>query len=74
MSTTTGELINAGVLMGVIHVLTGSDQLPAMATLSGMNILRRHRNRNSKGNRDGSGQSEAFLLGIKWGITNKIHN
>ena len=51
----TIELINTGILMGIIHVITGPDHLSAIATLSGTNIQRHSRH-------------ESFLLGIKWGL------
>lgn len=35
LSVTTLDLINTGILMGFIHVLTGPDHLAAVATLVG---------------------------------------
>ncbi|KAL7540153.1 hypothetical protein ACHAXR_009901 [Thalassiosira sp. AJA248-18] len=52
------ELINTGILMGVIHVLTGPDHLSALATLSGTNI---------SGKRISN-----FLLGIRWGLGHSL--
>mmetsp|Transcript_6691 Transcript_6691/g.11739 ORF Transcript_6691/g.11739 Transcript_6691/m.11739 type:complete len:373 (+) Transcript_6691:89-1207(+) len=57
MSSTKLELINTGILMGIIHVLTGPDHLSALATLCGTNIHTQDHSRR-----------EAFLLGIRWGI------
>jgi hypothetical protein len=54
------ELATTGLLMGIIHVLTGPDHLSALATLSGTNI------------RSGNGYVESFLLGIKWGLGHAI--
>ena len=51
----TAELINTGILMGIIHVLTGPDHLSAIATLSGTNIERNTRR-------------SSFMLGVKWGL------
>mmetsp|Transcript_19234 Transcript_19234/g.35377 ORF Transcript_19234/g.35377 Transcript_19234/m.35377 type:complete len:384 (+) Transcript_19234:66-1217(+) len=56
----TMELINTGILMGIIHVLTGPDHLSALATLSGTNIS------NRRSHRDG------FLLGIRWGLGHSL--
>jgi len=55
MTTTTADLINTGILMGIIHVLSGPDHLSALATLSGTNT--RHQT-----------PGASFLLGIKWGL------
>lgn len=49
-------LINTGILMGMIHVLTGPDHLSALAALTGTNVS------------SGGTRLQAFLLGIKWGI------
>jgi len=48
------ELISTGVLMGIVHVLTGPDHLSAIATLTGSNISHR--------------SGSAFWLGVKWGV------
>eukprot|EP00580_Thalassiosira_gravida_P017794 CAMPEP_0201675892 /NCGR_PEP_ID=MMETSP0494-20130426/40626_1 /ASSEMBLY_ACC=CAM_ASM_000839 /TAXON_ID=420259 /ORGANISM="Thalassiosira gravida, Strain GMp14c1" /LENGTH=222 /DNA_ID=CAMNT_0048158469 /DNA_START=261 /DNA_END=926 /DNA_ORIENTATION=+ len=58
--STTIDLINTGILMGMIHVLTGPDHLSALATLCGTNITTRSNN------------LEGFLLGIRWGIGHSI--
>lgn len=57
--STTIELFGTGVVMGVIHTLTGPDHLSALATLSGTNI---------------SSQTflASFLLGIKWGLGHSL--
>lgn len=52
------DLINTGILMGVIHVLTGPDHLSAMATLSGTNISDK--------------RISNFLLGIRWGLGHSL--
>lgn len=62
----TLELVNAGILMGIVHVLTGPDHLSALATLSGTNISCSDRGRS------GGARFEAFLLGIKWGIGHSL--
>eukprot|EP00581_Thalassiosira_minuscula_P016358 CAMPEP_0183713100 /NCGR_PEP_ID=MMETSP0737-20130205/8066_1 /TAXON_ID=385413 /ORGANISM="Thalassiosira miniscula, Strain CCMP1093" /LENGTH=369 /DNA_ID=CAMNT_0025941849 /DNA_START=214 /DNA_END=1320 /DNA_ORIENTATION=- len=49
------ELVSTGILMGIIHVLTGPDHLSALATLCGIQTHKLHR-------------SEAFFLGIRWGV------
>lgn len=54
----TAELINTGIIMGIIHVLTGPDHLSALATLSGTSI--------------GKSKGGSFLLGIKWGIGHSV--
>ncbi|KAL7473971.1 hypothetical protein ACHAXS_014241 [Conticribra weissflogii] len=36
------ELFGTGIIMGIVHVLTGPDHLSALATLSGTNIARHH--------------------------------
>jgi len=36
------ELFGTGMIMGIVHVLTGPDHLSALATLSGTNIARHH--------------------------------
>ncbi len=59
--STTIELINTGILMGIVHVLTGPDHLSALATLNGMNIST-HSNNNC----------DSFLLGIKWGLGHSL--
>lgn len=56
----TMELINTGILMGIIHVLTGPDHLSALATLSGTNISNR------------SSHLDGFLLGIRWGLGHSL--
>ena len=61
MMSTTFELINTGIIMGVIHVLTGPDHLSALATLCGSNI---HSKKHT--------HMGAFCLGIKWGIGHSI--
>mmetsp|Transcript_27888 Transcript_27888/g.59482 ORF Transcript_27888/g.59482 Transcript_27888/m.59482 type:complete len:286 (-) Transcript_27888:534-1391(-) len=53
--SSTIELMSTGILMGIVHVLTGPDHLSALATLSGTSISS-HRHLTS------------FLLGIKWGL------
>jgi len=54
------ELATTGLLMGIIHVLSGPDHLSALATLSGTNI------------RAGNDYIESFLLGIKWGLGHAV--
>ena len=71
------ELINTGILMGVIHVLTGPDHLSALATLCGTNLSSSSSSSNTN---NGSGsrsssygrQCESFLLGIKWGLGHSV--
>jgi hydrogenase/urease accessory protein HupE len=48
MMSTTAKLISTGILMGIVHVLTGPDHLSALVTLCG---IKRHTRR------------EAFCLG-----------
>ncbi|KAL7537838.1 hypothetical protein ACHAXR_008122 [Thalassiosira sp. AJA248-18] len=55
----TSELISTGILMGIIHVLTGPDHLSALATLCGTNIKSQSQSHSS---------SEAFFLGVRWGL------
>ena len=61
--STTIELINTGILMGIVHVLTGPDHLSALATLNGMNISKQQHSNNN---------CDSFLLGIKWGLGHSL--
>jgi hypothetical protein len=61
----TAELINTGILMGVIHVITGPDHLSALATLSGTNIKR-------AGAAGGGAIRLNFLLGVRWGLGHSV--
>ena len=63
----TAELINTGILMGIIHVITGPDHLSALATLCGTNIQFRH---GSRGRREASMQN--FCLGVRWGLGHSV--
>eukprot|EP00571_Detonula_confervacea_P015853 CAMPEP_0172300754 /NCGR_PEP_ID=MMETSP1058-20130122/2776_1 /TAXON_ID=83371 /ORGANISM="Detonula confervacea, Strain CCMP 353" /LENGTH=364 /DNA_ID=CAMNT_0013010639 /DNA_START=68 /DNA_END=1159 /DNA_ORIENTATION=- len=55
----TFELINTGIIMGIIHVLTGPDHLSALATLVGTKVQSHTRR-------------DAFLLGVRWGIGHSV--
>jgi hypothetical protein len=57
----TADLINTGILMGIIHVLTGPDHLSTLATLAGTNI-----------NNQSQSRGEAFFLGIQWGLGHSV--
>ncbi|KAL3806419.1 hypothetical protein ACHAXA_002665 [Cyclostephanos tholiformis] len=59
----TGELINTGILMGIIHVITGPDHLSALATLCGTNIQRAGRREATRVN---------FCLGVRWGLGHSV--
>ena len=61
MSFTTPELVQTGIVMGIIYVLTGPDHLSALATLAG---TLGHNGDNGGGDT----RREAFLLGVRWGI------
>ncbi|KAL7551954.1 hypothetical protein ACHAWF_015167, partial [Thalassiosira exigua] len=54
------ELAGTGVVMGVIHVLTGPDHLSALATLSGSDLSSR------------KADMCAFLLGVRWGLGHSL--
>jgi len=54
------ELVSTGILMGIIHVLTGPDHLSALATLSGTTPTAR------------THPLEGFLLGVRWGLGHSI--
>ena len=58
--STSIELVNTGILMGIIHVLTGPDHLSALATLSGGDISGR------------AGSLGGFLLGVRWGVGHSL--
>jgi len=52
----SAELINTGIIMGIIHVLAGPDHLSALATLCGTNLT------------DEPSGLDGFLLGVRWGV------
>ena len=54
------HLINTGILMGIIHVLTGPDHLSALATLCGTDTAARN------------SRHVAFCIGAKWGVGHSI--
>ena len=54
------ELFTTGVVMGIIHVLTGPDHLSALATLCGSRIYHT------------SARCNAFLLGVRWGVGHSL--
>ena len=61
MATPLSSLVNAGVVMGVIHVLTGPDHLAAVATLSGADLFeRRH------------GHLDGLVVGLLWGVGHSL--
>eukprot|EP00804_Cyclotella_cryptica_P003651 CCRYP_002207-RA/>CCRYP_002207-RA protein AED:0.28 eAED:0.28 QI:379/1/1/1/1/1/2/86/355 len=65
----TAELINKGLLMGTIHVLTGPDHLSALATLSATDVG--SRSARGENNDDGAPKNwklRSFLLGVRWGV------
>jgi len=72
LSVTTLDLINTGILMGFIHVLTGPDHLAAVATLVGTSLS--SSSSTTEGGRDqgSSWRMSNFLLGIKWGIGHSL--
>ena len=69
LSVTTLDLINTGILMGFIHVLTGPDHLAAVATLVGTSLSY---SSTTEGRDQGGRRMSNFLLGIKWGIGHSI--
>jgi len=71
LSVTTLDLINTGILMGFIHVLTGPDHLAAVATLVGTS-LSSSSSSTTEGRGDQGRRMSNFLLGIKWGIGHSI--
>jgi len=69
LSVTTLDLINTGIVMGFIHVLTGPDHLAAVATLVGTSLSS---SSTTEGRDQGSRRMSNFLLGIKWGIGHSV--
>ncbi len=63
--STAIELVNTGILMGIIHVLTAPDHLSALATLCGTNVSGEWKAGDKR-------RVDAFLLGIKWGVGHSI--
>ena len=70
MSTT--ELVSTGILMGMIHVLTGPDHLSALATLCGTDIKSSSRIQQQNGESTNNATCEASLHGIRWGVGHSI--
>jgi hypothetical protein len=64
----TAALINTGILMGIIHVITSPDHLSALATLCGTNVQLFQRG--SRGRREASMQN--FFLGVRWGLGHSV--
>ncbi|KAL7537323.1 hypothetical protein ACHAWF_005736 [Thalassiosira exigua] len=64
------ELVATGILMGILHVLTGPDHLSALATLCGTSVL----NVRVDGSDDGRCRRrlDAFLLGVRWGLGHSL--
>lgn len=63
------DLVNTGVLMGIVHVLTGPDHLSALATLSGSDLG--DANANANGGR-GRSRLGGFFLGVRWGLGHSL--
>ena len=61
------ELMYTGILMGILHVVTGPDHLASLATLSGTTSLSASTKPNSSSRMGGS-----FVLGVKWGVGHSI--
>ncbi|KAL3790802.1 hypothetical protein HJC23_004703 [Cyclotella cryptica] len=59
------RLISTGVIMGIVHVLTGPDHLAALMTLSGTDV---RCGNNVYHALSESQKCEAFFLGVRWGI------
>ncbi|KAL7517208.1 hypothetical protein ACHAWX_002385 [Stephanocyclus meneghinianus] len=65
------ELISTGIIMGIIHVLTGPDHLSALATLSATDLgspTKRGENNNNGEEGSKGWKCGKFLLGVRWGI------
>ncbi|KAL3803730.1 hypothetical protein HJC23_003784 [Cyclotella cryptica] len=63
------ELVGTGIIMGIIHVLTGPDHLSALATLSATDLgspSNPCRNNDEEGSKDW--KYSKFLFGVRWGV------
>lgn len=60
------ELMYTGILMGILHVVTGPDHLSALATLSGTSLSASAKPNSS------SRMGGSFALGVKWGVGHSI--